>query len=177
MSRVLMLILAAASFLAAACGDPVHDNDVAALGAEASNVPAGPEHRPGQPCLACHGGSGPASFEMRFGGTVYAVRGQSDPLADVTVQLTDAAGSTISTTTNGVGNFFVPAASWSPVFPVHVAMSYRTQTAKMTTHIGRDGSCGDCHFSPAGPTSPGPVFFFLDPEDVPGADASAGATP
>jgi hypothetical protein len=29
----------------------------------------------------------------------------------------------------------------------------------MLTHVGRDGSCADCHTPTAGPTSPGPVYL------------------
>ena len=53
-----------AASLVWACGDPVHDARVAALGDERPGVPAGPNHRPGQPCLACHGGDGPSDVEL-----------------------------------------------------------------------------------------------------------------
>src|SRR5207249_3431097 len=39
---------------AIACGDPVHDDAVAALGPEAPGVRPGPTPRPGQPGLTCH---------------------------------------------------------------------------------------------------------------------------
>ena len=59
---------------ARATSNPVHDNEVAALGPEDPSVPPGPDHRPGQPCLVCHGGSGPASAQFAVGGTVYAAQ-------------------------------------------------------------------------------------------------------
>src|SRR5450432_160855 len=43
------------------CGDPVHDTAVSALGPEAPGVPKGPLHRPGQPCVLCHGPQGSAT--------------------------------------------------------------------------------------------------------------------
>jgi hypothetical protein len=29
----------------------------------------------------------------------------------------------------------------------------------MLTHVGRDGSCADCHTATEGPTSPGPIYI------------------
>jgi hypothetical protein len=129
-------------------GDPVHDNGVTALGPEDPAVPAGPTHRPGQPCLVCHGGSGPASTQFSVGGTVYNDPGKV-PASGATVTLIDAtpdAGS-VSATTNSAGNFWVPQSQWAPTFPVHVlGVGYGSDTYTMTTHIGRDGSCARCHY-------------------------------
>src|SRR5882672_2217914 len=108
--------------LAAACGDPTHQDSVAALGPEAQGVPPGPNHRPGQPCLACHGGSGPASRQFSIGGTVYLT--QRTPYADggapplsapavgAAVMLTDSKSSTRTVATNAAGNFFIPLSDW-----------------------------------------------------------------
>jgi hypothetical protein len=155
--------------VAAACGDPVHDDAVAALGPEAASVGPGPTHRPGQPCLTCHGGSGPGSPQMIVAGTVYAVKDQDQPLVGGTVHLTDANGGEIDVETNAVGNFFVPLSSWTPTAPIHVSVSLGDQTASMTTHIGHDGSCATCHVAPASRRSVGRVYLVIDAQDLPGA--------
>lgn len=154
----------------AACADPVHDNDVSALGPEQGST--GPNHRRGQPCVICHGGSGPASSQFAIGGTVYAVRGQDAPAVGVDVQLTDAANTVKHVTSNEAGNFFIRGSDWSPVAPIHVQLTCtnpkdNTQQIQNTmgSHIGRDGSCADCHFEPRGPDSAGHVYLVVDPAD------------
>ena len=77
----------AAGVTLAACVDETHEEQVAALGGEAGGVSPGPLHRPGQPCLVCHGEAGPSSHTFVIAGTVYATQGQSAPAADVQVQL------------------------------------------------------------------------------------------
>src|SRR6202020_2306636 len=94
--------------LAGACdANPVHDNEVAALGPEPTGSP-GPDHRPGQPCLVCHGGSGPASLQFAVAGTVYqAQSGAAVGQNGAVVSLNDTNGVTATATTNSVGNFWV----------------------------------------------------------------------
>jgi hypothetical protein len=162
----LVLAVACAAF---ACGDPVHDDDVDALGPEADGVPKGPTHRAGQPCLVCHGGDGPGGTTFSAAGTIYQVKGQTDPLVQATVHLTDAKGATFDATTNEVGNFFVNASDFAPVFPLHAEIEFQNDEAPMTTHIGRDASCSSCHYDPPGPTTPGRVYLVEDPSDLPGA--------
>ncbi len=165
-TRALGVVTALAA--ATACGDPVHDLRVEALGPEAPDVPPGPNHRPGQPCVTCHESAGPGKPAFRFGGTIYAVKGQTAGLGGVTIHLVDATGATLDATTNSVGNFYIAESSWNPVMPVHVSLEYQAQKAEMSTHIGRNGSCGDCHFDPPGKASPGRVYLVADPEDLPG---------
>ena len=69
--RVAAVLLAAA---VVACVDESHELQVQALGGEAPGVSPGPLHRPGQPCLVCHGEPGPASHKFVMAGTVYAVQ-------------------------------------------------------------------------------------------------------
>ena len=66
-----LAVVAAASGGVLSCYDPVHDQEVAALGGEAPGVSPGPTHRPGQPCNVCHGGVGPANLRFSVAGTVY----------------------------------------------------------------------------------------------------------
>jgi hypothetical protein len=178
------LVAAVLAALACACfQDPVHDDEVAALGPEAKGVPPGPDHRPGQPCLACHGGSGPASVQFSIGGTAYlderlpladgGAPPPSPPLDGATVSLTDSKGSTHTATTNKVGNFYITLAQWAPVAPIGgvtydasvpdlsraIQITQGTNLALMYSHVGRDGSCADCHFYPPGPLSPGPIYL------------------
>jgi hypothetical protein len=140
MRLTLLLAFSVALALASACGDPTHDDAVAALGPEAPGVSPGPTHRPGQPCLTCHGGLGPAGQQFSIGGTAYenqrlpapdgAAAPASPPLVGATVQLSDSSGltdasdgaspasATRTTTTNSVGNFFILESDWAPTFPV-----------------------------------------------------------
>jgi hypothetical protein len=167
--RLWFAALAASSIAALACGNPVHDATVDALGPENPNVPPGPLHRPGQPCLACHGGEGPASLQFSVGGTVYAVRGQSRPAIGPCVQIEDIEGRYwTSAPTNTVGNFFVNESDFAPNFPIRMALvSCETGAIfqQMQTLAARDGSCADCHSSPASPTSAGLVYLAVDEPD------------
>jgi hypothetical protein len=63
-------------------------------------------------------------------------------------------------TANAVGNFFVAVSDFEPHYPtqMQVTSADGTVTDQMLTHVGRDGSCADCHTPTVGPTSPGPVY-------------------
>jgi hypothetical protein len=167
--RVWLAALAAGSVATLACGNPVHDDVVAALGPENPNVPPGPLHRPGQPCLACHGGEGPASLQFSVGGTVYAVRGQLRPAIGPCVQIEDIEGRYwTSAPANTVGNFFVNESDFAPNFPIRMALvSCDTGSIfqQMQTLSARDGSCADCHSYPASPISAGLVYLAVDALD------------
>jgi mono/diheme cytochrome c family protein len=151
----------AAALASVSCVDEVHAQDVAALGPEASGVARGPLHRPGQPCLACHGGSGPASAQFSVGGTVYLTQGGDMPAPGTRVEIEDIDGEIWTVATNAAGNFFVTVADFAPHYPtqMQVTSSDGSITQQMLTHVGRDGSCADCHTPTAGPTSPGPVYL------------------
>ena len=140
--------------------DPVHDNDVSALGPEEPNVSTGPDHRPGQPCLVCHGGSGPATAQFSIAGTIYDTQGQKKPSQGAAVTMVDNNGSmSPMTVTNRVGNFYIELGAWAPNNPIHsVTVTSGNNSSQMLTHIGRDGSCAGCHFNPPGPMTPGPVY-------------------
>lgn len=130
---------------AAACYDPVHQDDVASLGDEAPGVPEGPFHRPGQHCTTCHGDQGPGKPEFSIAGTVYGTKGKFDALVDATITVTDAKGSTAVLMSNTVGNFYVDKKQWNPIFPVHVMLQANGVLRTMTSAIGRDGGCAACH--------------------------------
>ncbi|MBX3229572.1 MAG: hypothetical protein KIT84_04495 [Labilithrix sp.] len=156
-------ILALSVLLAGACYDPVHADEVAALGPETPGIPEGPTHRAGQRCTTCHGGRGPSDTEYSLAGTVSRTRGKPEPLVDGTVSFTDAAGKTISATTNSVGNFWITKDSFDPVFPVRVTLQGEGIFRRMTTSIGRDGGCATCHRAEGSdPQHTGPIFLRLE---------------
>jgi hypothetical protein len=157
---------ALASVASVSCNDAVHDQEVAALGPDPG--PPGPLHRPGQPCLTCHGGSGPAKFQMGVGGTVYENQGGGNAAEGVVVQIEDidgtlwTGGSAFPTlVSNAAGNFYLEADSFPAHYPTQmtVTSSDGTVSQQMLTHVGRDGSCADCHTPTVGPTSAGPVYL------------------
>jgi hypothetical protein len=148
--------------MALSCGDPLHDQIVQSLGPENPGVAPGPEHRPGQPCLVCHGGMGPASVQFNLGGTVYMTEGRSEPAIQALVQIEDIDGHITQVPTNSAGNFFVAPSQAQFHYPIqmHVTSSDGRQIEQMFSVSNRAGSCADCHVNPPGPLSPGVVFLF-----------------
>lgn len=155
------LAMPLALLLPIACSNPVHDDEVQALGPEDPGVPPGPLHRPGQPCLTCHGGGGPATALFSLGGTITLVRGDTAPAVNALVQIEDIGGNYWTAPTNEVGNFFVAAEHFVPQYPIKVNLfsADMTVTQNMQTYSARQGSCAACHALPLGPTSPGPVYL------------------
>jgi hypothetical protein len=147
------------AFVTAACNDPVRNTEVSELGAEARGVPAGPLHRPGQPCLACHGGDGPADTEFALAGTVYQRIDGKVPLHDATMRFIDSAGAEYGVVSNCVGNFWASADNFRPVWPVWTKLEYEGNSVEMTSAMFREGSCGECHADPASPSRVGHLYF------------------
>lgn len=147
-----------------ACVDTVHDNEVAALGPEVGSP--GPEHRPGQPCLVCHGGSGPASLVLSAGGTVVDTQGQTAPSVGAVVIIEDVDGNFHSSTTNSAGNFYVTQGEFTPHYPTQMTVTSAdgSISQSMLTHSSREGSCAACHQLNTSPASPGPVYLNLAPK-------------
>jgi mono/diheme cytochrome c family protein len=162
MRRALALLLMLAAPVA--CMDPVHDDAVKALGPEAPGVPEGPLHRPGQPCVTCHGGEGPADAEFSLAGTVYLLQYQAVAAPNVKVVIEDIDGVGGTVTTNQAGSFWVNADQWRPKYPLELSVRYGNLTTSMNGNVGRAGSCADCHqlkagsMSGAGPTSSGHIY-------------------
>jgi hypothetical protein len=155
---VILAVLLVPPFVGAC--NPVHDDAVAALGGETAGVSPGPLHRPGQPCLLCHDGASgdPGAFSMA--GTIYLGGNTLDPAIGATVTLVAADGATASATTNAAGNFYLTPSTFSPRFPVHVqSVEMGGVSVAMHSHIGGNGSCAGCHADPAGPGSPGHIYF------------------
>ena len=163
--RLLPLLPFVALVLVAACANPVRADAVAALGDEAPGVSPGPEHRPGQPCLTCHGGDGPGP-DFAIAGTIFETRGSDKPLKGVAVTLTDANRDTRQPVSNTVGNFYLRAAEWSPTFPVFVSLTYadpatgKNVSIDMLTRLGGNGGCASCHHGADNePSHMPPVFL------------------
>src|SRR5690348_913971 len=85
-----LLVVLAAIGASPSCSDPVHSDEVAALGPEADGVRPGPLHRAGQPCMTCHGGSGPAGAVFAVAGTVFKTADAREGIADVQVSMSDS---------------------------------------------------------------------------------------
>ncbi len=148
----------------AGCESPVNDQKIADLGGETDGVPPGEFHRPGQPCVLCHGEYEADSPIMAVAGTVFATPSDPVPVEGAIVTLTDSAGSTIQKTTNCIGNFHVTAEEWQPAYPLRAEVECpipgtdQRRRVVMGTRIGRDGSCAACHYGPPSQLSPGWVY-------------------
>jgi len=145
-----------------ACGDPVHDASVAALGGEAPGVPKGEFHRPGQPCTLCHSDQGGAP-PFSIAGTVYIYADSLMPIEGVQVKVTDSTGRSFTTTSNCAGNFMVRPQEFTPEAPLWLNMQRDAVVRVMNTAIYREGSCAACHGDPAGPSMVGHVYLIDDP--------------
>jgi hypothetical protein len=167
MKLVRVFVATLAGGAALACADPVHDAEVESLGPERAGVPKGPEHRPGQPCLACHGGEGPASFEMSVAGTVFAHPDGDAPVASAVVKVADANGRTFSTPSNCVGNFWIPKRLFEPAFPATCAVLAGNYTPVMQSLVNRTGSCNECHSGPPSDQSPGRIWVYPTAVEAP----------
>jgi hypothetical protein len=157
-STARVVIFAAAVGAPFGCNDATHDDQVSALGPEDPAVPRGPDHRPNQPCLVCHGGLGPAKQQFSIGGTIYAVQGQSAPAKGATVQIKDITGAVVTAQSNEAGNFYITVQEWIPTYPTLPTVTLGSMSQTMTTHVGRDGSCASCHLDPPSATQAGHIW-------------------
>lgn len=139
--------------------DPVHKNNVKALGAEQPDdyPPNSEYHRPGEPCALCHSTRGPADSQFVLAGTVFWGADNYDRRVDKAyVRILDAAKAKKCYVTNCNGNFYVKKEDFSDItFPILVSVERTTNPGKgdettlslrrMTSHIGREASCATCH--------------------------------
>ncbi|MFO0662935.1 MAG: hypothetical protein U0174_03235 [Polyangiaceae bacterium] len=159
MSRIAALLPLTLGALLGSCMDPVHSDAVDALGGETRGVRAGPEHRPGQPCLVCHGGDGPGSPEWSAAGTAYTTRGGADPLSGATVVLTDAKGVEQRLKTNRAGNFYIEARRWQPTYPLRARIESGSEKVEMQSLINGPSSCATCHHGAGSANSVPPIYL------------------
>lgn len=173
------LALAVAGGALAGCGNPAVDVLVEQLGPEVEGVPEGEFHRPGQPCLLCHGKYGGEEPLMLVAGTVYSgpkmvMRDGEEvpppPVDLAEILLIDAFGKSPEKTpvTNCVGNFWITQEDWPDVvFPLYAEVRFNLPTdavgaqkkrAVMGSWIQREGSCNACHQGNASQGSAGRIF-------------------
>jgi hypothetical protein len=169
--RLILLVLVAAC--ASACTpavlapvDPQHDLEVAALGPEDPKIPVGPLHRAGQPCMLCHD-LGQDAVEFNLAGTLYRDNTTATPLTDAEVLFVDAASNLFTAHTNCVGNFYIGALEYEPVWPFWVTIRQAGNDSAMGSPVHRERSCAACHFNPAGPRTAGQVYLTSDDFVVP----------
>lgn len=157
------LVLVAALAVPACIGTSPEEEARAALG---DDDDGDEEHRPGQPCLTCHGADyAPGDDVFAVAGTIYLRAGDSNGVEGARIDMVDADGNAFSATTNRVGNFMVEVDTdlsaprqrgkgraeipWDPVFPLEVTVSRGDLEQEMESYVWRDGSCAGCHTGPA----------------------------
>jgi hypothetical protein len=167
-STMELVAVASAASLALSCASPVNDDAIEALGGELAGIKPETEwHRPGQPCLLCHGDYLADSPILLVAGTVFAAPTSATFVNGAVVEVTNAQGNAITRTTNCTGNFFVEEDNpegWIAAFPLFAAVTCpdpnggEPRRVVMGTRIGRDGSCAGCHLQTPSATSPGWVY-------------------
>jgi hypothetical protein len=90
----------------------------------------------------------------------------------VIVELIDALGvkPPQKIVTNCVGNFFLTPDTWDPAYPALVRIVKNGQSLAMSSHIGREGSCNQCHKDPISFDTPGHVYLFPSDQNPPAPD-------
>lgn len=159
-----------------ACGDPLREQRVEALGEEAPNFDPGEFHRPGQPCIWCHDSHEGAEPEMSIAGTLFVALPDVAPylVGGYVVRLLDSEGTRIDKVSNKCGNFYTTQEEFDPAYPVRVEVlvpdpnddDKLLSNQLMSSRIARDGSCGGCHKHPSSPFSPG-VVYVSPPGELP----------
>lgn len=148
MRSLLLAACAAALLFGAGCRyDPVPQAIIDSLPPDDGEP--GPNHRPGQPCNACHSKYGGATPIFAVAGTAYtkSMDGNLVPAANVAVTIRDSAGSKRPACTKTSGNFYIEASNWDTItYPLAATVGDRN----MSSLIGREGSCASCHKGPEG---------------------------
>lgn len=148
-----------AALLVLGCGDPVHEDAVSSLGPEVNGVGPGPMHRPGQPCLTCHGGKGPGEPEFALGGTVFDGVDSNRPVPNALVRVLGADSRVLELRTNCAGNFWIDSSGFSLAFPAGAAVTTDRSERVMLTAMHRSGACADCHKAEPSSVSPGRLWI------------------
>lgn len=162
--------------------NPVNRAAVNALGPERDDLylPESEFHRPGEPCTTCHSKDGPASdSEFALGGTVFWGPNNYDRRVDgAYVRIRDAHKTTKCFVTNCNGNFYVRPAEFEKLtYPLLVSVERTTDPndsnakrlvfKEMGGHIGREGSCANCHILGLKDFgSPGQIYMYADEQQV-----------
>lgn len=183
-SGLLIALACALLPVLAGCGNPAIDTITATLGDEDPNVRPNKNHRPGQPCLACHGPYYGASPRMSVAGTVFASPSAVDPIPVPNVQIrlfdTNGTAELLQIFSECSGNFYVNYSDekgQALFFPLAVriecpepedtsASAPKPIHLSMQSRVSREGSCNACHRGNRDQGSPGWVI----------CDASAQST-
>ena len=155
--------LSLALVVTSGCYDPIAADNIDELGGEQSGFGRGPHHRVGQPCLRCHSDVGGVAFSMSMAGTVFGELTQEhptpEPVEGIAVRLLDSEGNIATVVSNRCGNFYLTPGQFDPAYPVRAELWGNSGMVRpMSSRIGRDGACGECHIHPTSPYSPGIVF-------------------
>lgn len=166
MRPALLLVLLATL----ACGNTPEDDARDALGDTDHNYGggSGPLHRPGQPCLLCHG--------FQLAGTVYRFEDDRAGVGGANVHVTDGMGRSFTAVTNSSGNFFVTRGGalaahsdgelelpYELEYPLTVSIEHEAIERSMRSQIWREGACAHCHGPTASESSAGRIVL----EDAP----------
>lgn len=124
----------------------------------------GPQHRPGQPCLLCHG--------FQLAGTVYRFADDRAGVQGARVHVMDGEGRSFTATTNSSGNFYVTRGGeleedddgevelpYALAYPLEVEIEHEGVARPMRSRIWREGSCAHCHGPEVGPDSAGRIVL------------------
>jgi cytochrome c553 len=162
----LLALAIATAIVAPSCSDPVHDQEVQALGPEKAGIPPSQYHRAGQPCTVCHGPEGPASTQFSMAGTIFYAPYSATSIGygdqGAYISMVDANGQhSPPITTNCVGNWWTTSSTFNPAFPVLVEV-FPTATSStgipMVTQISRATSCAECHADPSSYNAVGHIY-------------------
>ena len=112
---------------------------------DVDHEPTGREHRPGQPCLVCHGADyTPGGDVFEVAGTIFETPDSVLGLRGAFVILTDADEREVRLESNRAGNFYLES-DRSLRFPLQVAIEFEGTQVEMRSPIVREGSCAHCH--------------------------------
>ena len=198
-SPVATLVLPAVASLAALLSCTMDPVNAAQESAFAAAEDLGPKensefHRPGQDCLACHGPRGNAKPKFSIAGTVFwgtCIDPDAPPdtcirktVDNAEVRIVDGENFSRCIRTNCAGNFFIEEGKWAsgapnkkPLFPLLSSVRKVTQEGAaveqvMSGHIGRSGSCNDCHRTSPFWNSAGQIYLYGKPDQVPASATS-----
>lgn len=111
----------------------------------------------GADCFACHAAGGLAAERpLSLAGSVYPspLAAAGEGMSGVEVAVTDAAGHTLTLSSNEVGNFFTDERL---ALPLSVEVRWKGAVARMSRPVP-SGSCNACHALPPAAGAPGRVF-------------------
>jgi len=170
----LSMLVALAGFGSSCNFDPVHSNQVDALGPENAEAypPESAFHRPGEPCGLCHSDKGPADSKFILAGTIFwGPDNYRNRVDNAYVRILDGKGRRRCFVTNCNGNFFVREGELAQLTYPFLTSVERTVNPgrdestlvirRMSSHVGREGSCAVCHIQGLRDfASPGQIRMF-----------------